>query len=62
MEESELLPLAVTRLSAAQQAELDAAFEATRDPLVGGQVDPVYDAVFRRITEQARNPIGLRAA
>lgn len=62
LEESELLPIAATRLSAAQQAELDAAFEASRDPLVGGQCDPVYETLFRRITEQARNPVGLRAA
>ena len=62
LEESELLPLGATRLSAAQHAELDAAFEVARDPLVGGRRESVYDALFQRITEQTRNPIGLRTA
>jgi hemerythrin-like domain-containing protein len=36
LEEAELLPVAAARLSPSQVAELDAAFDAARDPLVGG--------------------------
>lgn len=61
VEESELLPLIATRLTAAQQQELDRAFDASRDPLVGGPLDEAYAALFRRVTEQARAPVGLHA-
>ena len=60
-EESELLPLVQTRLKTAQLGELDAAFEASRDPLTGGKRDPDYDALFSRIVQYAPNPIGLGA-
>ena len=61
VEERELLPLATARLTDGQKAELDTAFGSMRDPLAGGRLDPVYQALFDRITAQARNPIGLGA-
>lgn len=62
VEERELLPIAAHKLTPAQAAELDIAFELIRDPLSGGMADPVYDALFRRITEHAHNPIGFGVA
>jgi DNA-binding FadR family transcriptional regulator len=61
-EETELLPLVATRLSAEQNARLDAAFEAMRDPLLGGRSQSVYDRLLDDITRQARNPVGLGPA
>jgi hemerythrin-like domain-containing protein len=62
IEERELLPIAAQKLTPEQSAQLDAAFEAMRDPLAGGKAEPLYEALFRRITEHARNPIGLGAS
>jgi hemerythrin-like domain-containing protein len=58
VEETYLLPQAARVLAPAQQAELDAAFSAARDPLVGAR-DPAYEELFDRIVQQAPSPIGL---
>jgi hemerythrin-like domain-containing protein len=60
-EETHLLPIAQARLSPCEHAELDAAFEAARDPMAGGQRDAVYEALFSRIVTQAPAPIGVGA-
>jgi len=48
LEETELLPV-IPRLSPEQRGELDAAFEAAMDPLVGGKGRETYAALFDRI-------------
>jgi hemerythrin-like domain-containing protein len=58
-EEMQLLPVAAERLGAAERAELDAAFEAARDPFAGGRRDAEYEALFSRIVRQAPAPVGL---
>ena len=58
-EETQLLPVAEKALSAADWAELDAAFERDRDPLSGGLRDPCYDRLFTRIVLKAPAPIGV---
>lgn len=61
-EETQLLPAAQKALSAGDWAELDAAFQANRDPLVGGARDPCYDRLFTRIVLTTPAPIGVGAA
>jgi hemerythrin-like domain-containing protein len=58
-EETELLPAAEKSLSAADWAELDAAFVIDRDPLAGGVRDRHYDRLFTRIVLKAPAPIGV---
>ena len=58
-EETELMPAAEKGLSADDWAELDAAFEADRDPLAGGARDRHYDRLFTRIVLTAPAPIGV---
>jgi len=58
-EETHLLPLAATRLSPQDHAELNAAFEAARDPLAGGKQDAMYAELFDHIVQHAPAPIGL---
>ncbi|WP_372827789.1 hemerythrin domain-containing protein [Polaromonas sp.] len=58
-EETQLLPAAEKALSAADWAELDAAFERDRDPLSGGLRDPCYDRLFTRIVLKSPAPIGV---
>jgi len=58
-EETWLLPQAARLLGPAQQAELDAAFAAARDPLAAGRRDPAYEELFDRIVQHAPSPIGL---
>lgn len=58
-EESELLPVAQKLLGPEERAQLDAAFEAQRDPLAGGERDPAYDRLFTRIVMRAPAPIGV---
>jgi hemerythrin-like domain-containing protein len=58
-EETELLPVAQKQLGAEERAQLDAAFEAQRDPLAGGERDPAYDRLFTRIVMRAPAPIGV---
>ncbi len=60
LEETEVLPAAQKVLSAADWAELDAAFATNCDPLTGKYPrDPVYDRLFSRIVSEAPAPIGL---
>jgi len=61
-EETELLPAAEKALSAADWAELDAAFGRDRDPLAGGLRDPCYERLFTRIVLKAPAPIGVGPA
>jgi len=49
VEETEILPLAESVLSADDWAELDAAFLANRDPLTGHEADEPYKPLFRTI-------------
>ena len=58
-EETQLLPVARRIFSAEDWKELDAAFEAQRDPLAGGARDAEYEALFNRIVNTAPAPIGL---
>jgi len=58
-EETQLLPVAEKLLTPADWAELDAAFQASRDPLAGGVRDPSYDRLFTRIVMTAPAPIGV---
>jgi len=63
LEETAILPIAQTTLTDQDWAELDAAFEANRDPLATkGQRDPVYDRLFTRIVMRAPAPIGVGEA
>ena len=62
IEESQVLPLAQRVLTAADWAELDAAFMKNRDPLTGHQPDDVYRPLFSRIVMTAPAPIGLGPA
>lgn len=59
MEEAELLPVAERVLTRADWDELDAEFQATRDPLAGGAREPSYDRLFTRIVMTAPAPIGV---
>ena len=60
LEEHEILPLAQQHLSAADWAELDAAFDANRDPMTGKYpIDKIYDRLFTRIVMAAPEPVGL---
>lgn len=61
-EERELLPVAQKLLDPQERAQLDAAFEAQRDPLAGGERDPAYDRLFTRIVMRAPAPIGVGPA
>lgn len=61
-EEAHLLPAAQKVLSVDDWTELDAAFQANRDPLAGGVRDPSYDRLFTRIVLTAPAPIGVGAA
>ncbi len=58
-EETELMPVAEKGLTAQDWAELDAAFEADRDPLAGGVRDRHFDRLFTRIVLTAPAPIGV---
>ena len=58
-EEAELMPVAERLLTQADWEELDAEFQATRDPLAGGAREPSYDRLFTRIVMTAPAPIGV---
>ncbi len=59
-EEEKVLPLARQHLSQADWQALDAAFESNKDPLSSqGGIEPIYEALFSRIVNQAPEPIGL---
>lgn len=59
MEENELLPVAQKSLTEQDWTQLDAAFQSHRDPLAGGERDPLYDRLFTRIVMRAPAPIGV---
>lgn len=59
VEENEILPAARTHLSEADWAELDAAFQANRDPLAGHSADEAYRPLFEKILNNAPAPVGL---
>lgn len=59
VEEHQLLPAAREHFTAADWAELDAAFVPGRDPLTGHEVPAEYRGLFRRIVNRAPAPIGL---
>ena len=61
-EETEVLPVAQKRLSEADWAQLNAAFASHRDPMAGGERDPMYDRLFTRIVMRAPAPIGVGPA
>lgn len=58
-EETELMSAAEKGLTTDEWAELDAAFEADRDPLAGGTRDRHYDRLFTRIVLTTPAPIGV---
>ena len=58
-EETELLPAAEELLTTQDWEELDTAFKLSRDPLAGGERDPVYNRLFTRIVMTAPSPIGV---
>lgn len=60
-EEIHVLPTAEKVLTEAEWAELDAVFEAARDPLAGGTQDPSYEKLFSHIVNTAPAPIGVGA-
>ena len=62
VEEREILPLAQREFSAADWAELDAAFLANRDPLTGHEPDDVWRPLFSKIVNAVPAPIGLGPA
>jgi hemerythrin-like domain-containing protein len=61
MEEREILPLAERVLMDHDWAELDRAFSANRDPLIGCAPEPDYGALFTRLVNAVPVPIGMRA-
>jgi hemerythrin-like domain-containing protein len=58
-EENELLPLAENCLTAADWAEIDAAFAGHTDPLLGVEAGTEYNELFRRIVNLAPRPLGV---
>jgi hemerythrin-like domain-containing protein len=61
-EEQQILPAARQHLSPADWAELDSAFAANQDPLVGHPAPADFQPLFSRILNQAPAPIGLGQA
>jgi hemerythrin-like domain-containing protein len=59
LEESTILPAARAALTAADWTELDAAFEANRDPLAGHDPSGEYAPLFKLIVNTAPAPVGL---
>jgi len=59
LEESTVLPAARDALTTEDWAELDAAFEANRDPLAGHDPSGEYAPLFRLILNTAPAPVGL---
>lgn len=62
VEEVEILPLAERVLSAADWAELDAAFMRNRDPLTHREGDDAFRPLFKRILMALPAPLGLGPA
>lgn len=61
-EETELFPAAQSALTSAEWDQLEAVFQAGRDPLAGGPRDPSYDRLFTRIVLKAPAPVGVGPA
>jgi hemerythrin-like domain-containing protein len=61
-EEREILPAARKHFTDADWAELDAAFDANRDPLTGHEPEEGYRPLFSKIVNSAPAPIGLGPA
>ena len=61
-EEVEILPLAERVLTAADWAELDAAFMHNRDPLTHREGDDAFRPLFKRILMTLPAPLGLGPA
>ncbi len=59
IEESRLLPVAEKVLTAADRAELDAAFARDPDPLASDDREGIYERLFSRIVTTAPDPVGL---
>jgi hemerythrin-like domain-containing protein len=59
VEETQVLPAAREHFSAADWAQLDAAFSDNKDPLTGHPASDEYRALFSRIVSMAPAPIGL---
>lgn len=62
LEEEAILPLAQKVLTEPDWAELDEAFEANRDPLLGHTPEQEYRTLFSRIVNLVPAPIGLGKA
>ncbi len=62
VEETEVLPLAESLLSAADWAGLDAAFGQNRDPLTEREGDDPFRPLFKRILMTLPAPLGLGPA
>jgi hemerythrin-like domain-containing protein len=62
IEEQVIMPLAERVLTEADWRELDAAFEANRDPLTGHEPEDEYRELFTRIVNTVPAPIGLGGA
>lgn len=62
MEEMQVLPVAQKKLGEGDWAQLNAAFQAHRDPLASGDRDPAFDRLFTRIVMRAPAPIGVGPA
>jgi len=60
-EEKDVMPLARTALSAADWAEIDAAFADNADPLFGAKAQAEFRELFHRIASLAPESIGLGA-
>ena len=61
-EERDILPAARAHFSAADWADMDAAFLANRDPLTGHEPEEGYRPLFKKIVNSAPAPIGLGPA
>ena len=59
LEEKQVMPLAEKLLTEQDWVELDAAFDANRDPLTGHRPEQEYQALFSRIVNLLPAPIGL---
>jgi hemerythrin-like domain-containing protein len=59
LEETTILPAARTSLTAEDWIELDAEFEANRDPLAGHDPSGEYAPLFKKIVHTAPAPVGL---
>jgi hemerythrin-like domain-containing protein len=62
LEEEQVLPLAAEVLDDADWQQLDSAFAANRDPLLGHAPDNEYERLFHHIVQIAPAPIGLGKA